>query len=81
MKLSDNQLKNKIILVTGASRGIGKSASIMYASLGAKVILLGRDLESLEQVYDEIVQLKYSCLLYTSPSPRDQRGSRMPSSA
>ena len=26
-------------------------------------------------------QWKYLCLLYTSPSPRDQRGSRMPSSA
>ena len=25
--------------------------------------------------------LRYVCLLYTSPSPRDQRGSRMPSSA
>ena len=25
--------------------------------------------------------LHYDCLLYTSPSPRDQRGSRMPSSA
>ena len=25
--------------------------------------------------------LDHSCLLYTSPSPRDQRGSRMPSSA
>ena len=25
--------------------------------------------------------LRHSCLLYTSPSPRDQRGSRMPSSA
>ena len=25
--------------------------------------------------------LRYTCLLYTSPSPRDQRGSRMPSSA
>ena len=24
---------------------------------------------------------QYTCLLYTSPSPRDQRGSRMPSSA
>ena len=24
---------------------------------------------------------RYNCLLYTSPSPRDQRGSRMPSSA
>ena len=28
-----------------------------------------------------IKQLLRSCLLYTSPSPRDQRGSRMPSSA
>ena len=28
----------------------------------------------------ELVKL-YNCLLYTSPSPRDQRGSRMPSSA
>ena len=29
----------------------------------------------------EIKNDHYSCLLYTSPSPRDQRGSRMPSSA
>ena len=28
-----------------------------------------------------LVQNVNSCLLYTSPSPRDQRGSRMPSSA
>ena len=25
--------------------------------------------------------IHWACLLYTSPSPRDQRGSRMPSSA
>ena len=25
--------------------------------------------------------MSFTCLLYTSPSPRDQRGSRMPSSA
>ena len=29
----------------------------------------------------EITQWTWDCLLYTSPSPRDQRGSRMPSSA
>ena len=29
----------------------------------------------------EVKGLKKSCLLYTSPSPRDQRGYRMPSSA
>ena len=33
-----------------------------------------------EQIYDAPQSL-YTCLLYTSPSPRDQRGSRMPSSA
>ena len=31
--------------------------------------------------YDATVKSLYACLLYTSPSPRDQRGSRMPSSA
>ena len=33
--------------------------------------------------YFDVVELPYLwyCLLYTSPSPRDQRGSRMPSSA
>ena len=30
---------------------------------------------------DQIGPLTHTCLLYTSPSPRDQRGSRMPSSA
>ena len=29
----------------------------------------------------ELCIISISCLLYTSPSPRDQRGSRMPSSA
>ena len=31
--------------------------------------------------FDEKIILSSTCLLYTSPSPRDQRGSRMPSSA
>ena len=30
---------------------------------------------------NELCQVAKVCLLYTSPSPRDQRGSRMPSSA
>ena len=33
------------------------------------------------RVYDASTNSVYNCLLYTSPSPRDQRGSRMPSSA
>ena len=33
------------------------------------------------EMHIDYLKQKYSCLLYTSPSPRDQRGSRMPSSA
>ena len=38
---------------------------------------------SLEEVYEQPSQTARTqrCLLYTSPSPRDQRGARMPSSA
>ena len=41
-------------------------------------------MEDYLEVIAELVDMKgyaTTCLLYTSPSPRDQRGSRMPSSA
>ena len=45
--------------------------------------ILGRDADtySEEELTDIVDRLYAICLLYTSPSPRDQRGSRMPSSA
>ena len=36
--------------------------------------------EEVHEIAEELEHIK-TCLLYTSPSPRDQRGSRMPSSA
>ena len=43
--------------------------------------VLVRDAEVLRQRMLHVPGVKKVCLLYTSPSPRDQRGSRMPSSA
>ena len=39
------------------------------------------ELDAIENLYIDIGPGRFTCLLYTSPSPRDQRGSRMPSSA
>ncbi len=47
-------LKDKIILVTGASNGIGRAAAKTFAAHGATVLLHGRDVEALESCYDEI---------------------------
>ena len=52
---SPNLLQGRIILITGAGDGIGKAAAISCAALGAKVILAGRTLAKLEQVFDQIV--------------------------
>lgn len=49
-------LKDRIILVTGAGDGIGKAAALGFARLGATLILLGKTVEKLEQVYDQIEQ-------------------------
>jgi len=51
---STNCLEHKIILVTGAGDGIGRVAAKTFAAHGATVILVGRTLQKLEMVYDEI---------------------------
>ncbi|MBR9827589.1 MAG: YciK family oxidoreductase [Oceanospirillales bacterium] len=54
-----DSLKGRIILVTGAGAGIGRAAAWHYAAQGATVILLGRTLERLESLYDEIEAAGY----------------------
>jgi NAD(P)-dependent dehydrogenase (short-subunit alcohol dehydrogenase family) len=47
-------LSGKTILITGASDGIGKQCAKTFAQFGAKLILIGRSLEKLETLFDEI---------------------------
>ncbi len=47
-------LNQHIILVTGASDGIGREAALTYARYGAEVILLGRNAVKLHRVCEEI---------------------------
>ncbi|HVY04809.1 MAG TPA: SDR family NAD(P)-dependent oxidoreductase [Burkholderiales bacterium] len=59
MDLSDyapatNLLEGRVVLVTGSSRGIGRTAALAFASHGATVVLHGRDVDALENAYDEI---------------------------
>ena len=47
-------LENKIALVTGASKGIGRAAAIALGAAGAHVICVARTVGALEEVDDEI---------------------------
>jgi NAD(P)-dependent dehydrogenase (short-subunit alcohol dehydrogenase family) len=48
-------LEDRVILVTGATGGLGAALARACASLGARVILSGRNVSKLERVYDELV--------------------------
>ena len=48
-------MEGKTILITGANRGIGKSLAKNFSNIGANVILLGKNEDSLNEVYDEII--------------------------
>ena len=55
---ADDLLKDRIILITGASDGIGRALAVHAAKLGARVILHGRNTAKLEDVYDEIESIE-----------------------
>lgn len=47
-------INGKVVLITGASRGIGEAAARAFAAAGARVALLGRSKEALAQIAGDI---------------------------
>jgi NAD(P)-dependent dehydrogenase (short-subunit alcohol dehydrogenase family) len=52
--LTAGRLKDRIALITGASRGIGRAVAEVFAREGAQVLLLARNRKALERVDDAI---------------------------
>jgi NAD(P)-dependent dehydrogenase (short-subunit alcohol dehydrogenase family) len=58
----DFSLKDKVALVTGASRGIGEAIAVGLAQAGADLAIASRKLPDLEKVGEEIKKLGKKCL-------------------
>ncbi len=50
----DNGISQKVVLITGASSGLGESSARLLAAKGAKLVLVARRAERLEQLVNEI---------------------------
>lgn len=51
-----NRLKNKVAIVTGASKGIGKATAMLFAAEGASVAVISRSQEGTQKVANEIIE-------------------------
>ncbi|MBN8726431.1 MAG: SDR family NAD(P)-dependent oxidoreductase [Xanthomonadales bacterium] len=49
-------LAGRVVLVSGATGGLGRATALAAAAAGASVVLLGRKVRPLEKLYDEITQ-------------------------
>jgi len=58
----ERYFKNKVVFITGSSKGIGKATALLLGSYGAKVCINGRNVESLEETYGELRQRGVDCL-------------------
>ena len=64
---------NKVVIITGASSGIGRATAIEFAKEGAKAVLVSRSEEKLERVADEIRDFNSNLLMIpTDVSRQDE---------
>ena len=55
-------LKNKVVVITGASSGIGEAAAIEFAKKGAKIVLMARRVEKLKKLESFILEFNKNCI-------------------
>ncbi len=73
----NQQVKDKVILITGASSGIGKATAMQLAESGAKILLVARDLEALETVAAEIRDLGGQVFVHSTDLTSDEDVARL----
>ena len=62
----EGNVKGKVVLITGASSGIGRYSAVRLAGAGAHVLLVARSLEKLQETADEIAELGGKATTYTA---------------
>jgi NADP-dependent 3-hydroxy acid dehydrogenase YdfG len=55
--MMSNELRNRTVVITGASAGVGRAAAHRFARAGARVAMIARDKDALNDVKNEIERL------------------------
>ena len=58
----DLHLKNRSVIVTGASSNIGRAIALGFATEGAKVVIADIDTQKVQSVRSKLPALRHRCL-------------------
>ena len=61
---TNSEIQDKVVLITGASRGIGRAIAIEFAKYGCKVVInYNKSVQEAEKVFSEIKKLNSNCII------------------
>src|SRR4051794_23512571 len=69
--------KNKVVIITGASSGIGKACAETFAAHGSKVVLCARNKEKLDAVATEFQSKGFEFLCIVADASREEDCKRL----
>ena len=74
-------MKNKVVIITGASSGIGKACAWVFAQAGAQVVLAARNLKKLNLVCKELHEAGFTALAVQADVSKEEDCQRLISEA
>ena len=70
-------MKNKVVIITGASSGIGKACAWVFAQAGAQVVLAARNLKKLNLVCKELQEAGFTALAVQADVSKEEDCQRL----
>jgi NAD(P)-dependent dehydrogenase (short-subunit alcohol dehydrogenase family) len=77
--MSDKKLTNKVAVITGASKGLGKAMALALGGAGAKLVLVSRNVEQLKAAAQEAHQLGAAAEVFAADVTQEQQVKRLES--
>lgn len=75
--MKENSLKDKIVIITGATSGIGKACAEVYGKAGAKVVITGRNPDKLEMTFKQLKEANIEVLAIHADAGCEKDNQRM----
>lgn len=75
--MNEKELEGKLALITGGSKGLGRSMAIALAEAGARIALVSRDREKLESVAAEVKATGSEAFVYTGDVGQEEDVARV----